>query len=151
MLMIAILLTSVFTLYAQAQQWYMITDTGVNIAMENVDYLMRSDDAAEFTVVLKNGNPVTGVGSVSFTQLSSIENEVQSEVAEVQCYPNPVKDRMYITGLPAGSRIDIVSLEGKIIKSEETVGKETELYVADLPKGMYILRTISSTLKFVKY
>lgn len=134
-----------------ALQWYMVTDAGVNIAMENVDYLMRADDSVDFTVVLKNGSPVTGVGSVSFEQQSTTENRVPDVVADVHYYPNPVTDRLCISGVPAGNRVEIVSLDGKLMKSVESGGSEITLPVADLPHGTYLLRTANSTLKFLKH
>lgn len=151
LLLVAVLYSSVFMFDGHASlRWYMNTDTGVSIAMENVDYLMRVDDSSAFTVVLKGGNSVTGVSSVSFSQESSTATDM-TVLSEVRCYPNPVTDRLCISGVPAGNRVEIVSLDGKLMKSVESGGSEITLPVADLPQGTYLLRTANSTMKFLKH
>lgn len=151
MLLVAVLYSFVFMFDGHASlHWYMNTDTGVSIAMENVDYLMRVDDSSAFTVVLKGGNSVTGVSSVSFSQESSTATDM-TVLSEVRCYPNPVTDRLCISGVPAGNRVEIVSLDGKLMKSVESGGSEITLPVADLPHGTYLLRTANSTMKFLKH
>lgn len=134
-----------------ASQWYMITDTGVKIEMTNVDYLMRTDNSTKFSVVLKNGNPVTGVSSVSFDQQISTGNHNPVIATKVHFYPNPVNDHLCVSGVPTGNRIEIVSLQGKVLKSVKSKGMDIILSVADLPQGIYLLRTASTTLKFIKY
>ena len=149
--LIAALWVSICAIDAYATlQWRMITDTGVNIAMEDVDYLMRTDDSVQFTVVIKNGDPITEISSVSFIQQSSTGNKQPAVAVDIHYYSNPVTDRLNISGIPAGTRVEIVSLEGKIMKSIESNGAEIVLSVANLPQGTYLLRTASSTLKFVK-
>ena len=102
-----------------ASQWYMITDTGVKIEMTNVDYLMRTDNSTKFSVVLKNGNPVTGVSSVSFDQQISTGNHNPVIATKVHFYPNPVNDHLCVSGVPTGNRIEIVSLQGNTSITED--------------------------------
>ncbi len=37
-------------------RWYMDTDTGKSVAMDEVEYLLRSDNSTDFSVVVKNGD-----------------------------------------------------------------------------------------------
>ncbi len=97
------------------------------------------------------GNPVTKVNSVSFDQQLPIGGKGPETTTEVSYYPNPVTDHLCINGVPAGNCVDIISLEDKIMRSMESNGTDIILSVADLPKGTYLLRTASSTLKFIKY
>lgn len=41
-------------------RWYMDTDTGKSVAMDEVEYLLRSDNSTDFSVVVKNGDYYRG-------------------------------------------------------------------------------------------
>lgn len=130
-------------------RWYMNTDTGVSVAMDEVDYLLRSDGSAEFSIVVKQGNPVVGVHRVTFDkkQATGIETEA---VEQVRLYPNPVQEMLRMSGLSAGSVVEIVALDGRVVKRVEASGSDLSIPVADLSSGSYLLRTANTTLKFIK-
>lgn len=130
-------------------QWYMDTDNGESIAMSEVEYLLRSDGAADFSVVVRNGNPVVGVHRVTFSkkQATGIES---GSAGQVRIYPNPVQDNLCLSGLSEGSRVEIVALDGRVVKSVVATGADVSISVADLSQGSYLLKTAGSTLKFIK-
>lgn len=138
------------TLCAQAaEQWYMNTDTGVSVAMDEVDYLLRSDDSTHFSVIIKNGNPVVDVQRVTFSKKQA--TEVDDVVAEqVRIYPNPVQESLHMSGLSEGCRVEIVALDGRVVKSVVATGSKVSILVNDLPQGSYLLKTAGTTLKFIK-
>lgn len=130
-------------------QWYMNTDTGVSIAMDEVDYLLRSDNSTQFSVVVKNGDPVVGVQRVTFSKKQSTEVG-DAVVAQVRIYPNPVQENLHMSGLREGSRVEIVALDGRVVKRMEAAGSELSIPVSDLSAGSYLLKTADTTLKFIK-
>lgn len=130
--------------------WYINTDTGVSVAMDDVDYMIRADDAEKFTIVLKNGETIEGVGSVSFIEHEESGNRQLETVSEVRFYPNPVTDYLHITGVQSGTSLKVVSLDGSVVKSLVTDSPEVFLSVSDLSHGTYILHVAERTLKFVK-
>lgn len=151
LLLVAVLCISLVAVHATASsQWYISTDTGMNMAINDVDYFMRVDDSARFTIVMKDGNTVTGVSSVVVSQLQSVGQHMSDNYAEIRIYPNPVKDRIFISGITEGLQIDVISLGGKLMKSIKSEGSEIVLTVSDLPQGTYLLRTANSTFKFIK-
>lgn len=130
-------------------QWYMNTDTGVSIAMDEVDYLLRSDNSTDFSVVVKNGDPVVGVQRVTFDKKQSTGVETGKEV-HVRVYPNPVQENLHMSGLSEGSRVEIVALDGRVIKRVDATGCELSIPISDLSAGSYLLKTADTTLKFIK-
>lgn len=130
-------------------QWYMNTDTGVSIAMDEVDYLLRSDNSTQFSVVVKNGDPVVGVQRVTFSKKQSTEVG-DAVVAQVRVYPNPVQECLHMSGLSEGSRVEIIALDGRVVKRVEAAGSELSIPVSDLSAGSYLLKTADTTLKFIK-
>lgn len=130
-------------------QWYMNTDTGVSVAMDEVDYLLRSDGSTEFSVVVKHGEPVVGVHRVTFDKKQA--TGVEPGIAEpVRLYPNPVQETLCMSGLSTGCVVEIVALDGRVLKRVEASGGNLSIPVADLSPGSYLLRTANSTLKFIK-
>jgi hypothetical protein len=71
-------------------------------------------------------------------------------------YPNPVLDWLTVSlGKTEGKKdIAVYEATGKPFKTHETLGKEVNLYVADYPTGMYIVKVSTSkavgVLKFIK-
>ena len=117
--------------------------------MDEVDYLLRSDNSTDFSVVVKNGDPVVGVQRVTFDKKQSTGVETGKEV-QVRVYPNPVQENLHMRGLSEGSRVEIVALDGRVIKRVEATGSELSIPVSDLSAGSYLLKTADTTLKFIK-
>ena len=79
---------------------------------------------------------------------SGINNQ---EVPQLRIYPNPVKDRIMITGVSdlESSEAEVFNLSGVKVKSLKIEQKEMD--VSDLPKGYYILQIRNRIpAKFVK-
>ena len=73
----------------------------------------------------------------------------------VSLYPNPVKDKLFITDLTAEEHtIQIISPIGAIIKTIKTLGPEIEIDLNGLPNGVYNIRISnrngSTTKKIIK-
>ncbi|WEK68980.1 MAG: T9SS type A sorting domain-containing protein [Candidatus Chryseobacterium colombiense] len=57
---------------------------------------------------------------------------------ELQIYPNPVKDNLYIKNdLKLNSKVSVVDMSGKIVKI--FAGKSESYNLSDLPKGTYMI------------
>lgn len=130
-------------------RWYMDTDTGKSVAMDEVEYLLRSDNSTDFSVVVKNGDPVVGVHRVTFSKKQSTGME-SGRAEQVRIYPNPVQESLHMSGLSEGCWVEIVALDGRVVKSVVATGGDLSLPVTDLMPGSYLLKTAGSTLKFIK-
>ncbi|SFN57716.1 Por secretion system C-terminal sorting domain-containing protein [Chryseobacterium oleae] len=70
---------------------------------------------------------------------------------EFSTYPNPVKHTLFFTD--EVSKIEIYSLEGRLLHSDNSTGKHAD--VSELPKGIYLMKAIDKTgntvhKKFIK-
>lgn len=68
-------------------------------------------------------------------------NEVSIQV-QINIFPNPAKDRIYIS-IPKNEKrtiIAILDLQGRLIKSETITDEQSEINVSELPSGMYLLK-----------
>ncbi len=65
-------------------------------------------------------------------------------------YPNPTSDAINISGLPAGSEIQISDLSGKLLVSQRTGNDPATINISRLHQGIYILRSAYGVKKVVK-
>lgn len=82
--------------------------------------------------------------TVALDPALSVEN---IEKNSVKIYPNPVKDMLHISGNPAEKDFEIINSEGRSLMKGNM---RTEINVAKLPKGIYLLKTENSVFKFIK-
>ncbi|AZI31842.1 M1 family aminopeptidase [Kaistella carnis] len=68
---------------------------------------------------------------------------------ELRIYPNPVKNELYVSGTTKDQPYQIISIEGRLVKSGVLASKQS-LQLNDLPKGVYILKIEDRNLKFIK-
>lgn len=145
---ILLFLTSVLTLSAEEMVWAMNTDTGEQIVLSDVDYLIAADDSKEFSIVLNGGTSIDGVTEVTFSMVSSVsETTIQNDL---QMFPNPVVSTFTLSGHKNGEIINILSLDGKLQKSIKADSEQVTIDVSDLTPDYYLLSTERSTIKFIK-
>ena len=68
---------------------------------------------------------------------------------EMKIYPNPVKDRLSVSGITKDQPYEILSIDGKLIKAGKYSSTKT-IEVQALPKGVYFLKVSNQNLKFIK-
>lgn len=147
-LTILLFFISALVVNAEEQVWTLTTDGGQQIAVADVDYLIASDNSKEFSVVLKGGSTIDAVKEVSFMLTSGVE-VVEIEDA-LKMYPNPVESVFNLSGCKTGMNINILSLDGKLLKCIVVESDNTTVDVTDLAPGYYLLSTDCSTIKFIK-
>jgi len=75
----------------------------------------------------------TNVGDTWNQSLSIDENEL----LDVSIYPNPTNGRVYFSGLKSETKIEVFSIEGKLLKSFNTIEDYIDI---DLASGLYFLK-----------
>ena len=68
---------------------------------------------------------------------------------EMKIYPNPVKDRLSVSGINKDQPYEILSIDGKLIEAGKYSSTKT-IEVQALPKGVYLLKVSNQNLKFIK-
>jgi polyhydroxybutyrate depolymerase len=81
-----------------------------------------------------------------FTLIVGLEEE--NELAQIQVYPNPVKDVLTIaTSASGGFDWNLINVQGQHVKNGSSWNSNGELDCSDLPAGVYSLRVVTSGQK----
>lgn len=134
---------------AETDTTVMVTDSGTEIALNEIDYLLGSDTDDTFSIILrKSSTIIDNVNSVSFKKASGIFNtNYDSKPEVVACRASKT---IYITNLGANKTVTITSMSGVTISSFTSDGTDMQISVSDLNSGCYILNTGTSSVKFIK-
>lgn len=88
----------------------------------------------------------------SYTLKISTDNEEVAPVTAVQVDPNPATDKIVISSLILGHRYELVTTNGKVVKSWKANRSQSTLSVDNLSGGIYWIRDVENrtVTKFVK-
>jgi hypothetical protein len=72
--------------------------------------------------------------------------------ADLELYPNPATDRLYIKGSSAGEPYTIIDITGRAISNGKTAQGTSEINIAGMTPGIYVLKLheVGQVLKFIK-
>lgn len=109
--------------------------------------------------VIYSNDPVTnGCGNfaygevedygVIFTNLSNLATSETEKTKSFNVYPNPVSDKLFVSGISSDEHYEIFSMTGQLLKK----GKTSKLMVDvhDLVKGTYFIKIKNNKEKFIK-
>lgn len=132
-------------------KWYAVADGKTYVAVEDVAFMLFSDDSEEFAIVKNDGSSVTPVLEVTFTQNapSAIENVNNGELA-VSVFPNPVVNELNLKGLSGNVKAQVYSLNGALVIDAKLGQENGRIDVSALAAGTYVLKVKETTVKFVK-
>lgn len=90
--------------------------------------------------------------TVSVSSISNREKYLQNQKTEVhtstpvnvQVWPNPASNNIYLKGVEKASKITIYSLSGQEVKQWQNVNAYQPLNVSSLQKGMYLVKVVHS-------
>lgn len=86
---------------------------------------------------------ITNVRKISFVHTPTAVESVEKNTLVI--YPNPTQDILYINGIEAQA-LRVYDLQGRMLKM--TIG--TEVDVAELPLGTYLLQIGTQVVRFIK-
>ena len=70
------------------------------------------------------------------------------DTTEIKVVPNPTSNRIYISGIQNKTKIDVLSIEGRLVK---TFNLQSDSYLdLELPNGIYLLNLYSNQRQVVK-
>jgi hypothetical protein len=75
---------------------------------------------------------------------------VQSVQIRLDVFPNPVANRLVITGTTEGDRILVNDINGRLLKVSNARTGETQIDVSDLASGIYLIQVNNQVVKIVK-
>jgi hypothetical protein len=102
---------------------------------------------------------LTDVRNLNFNLITSVEKKhlPLKPTGTFQVFPNPVNDVLNIqlpASLPSAGRIEIISMEGKLVYTENISSHSAvfRINLSGLPKGIYLCRVNSGkTIKTAKF
>ena len=144
-----LLLSLALTLQAADKVWCMVTDDGTKIALSRIGFLLVSDQSDAFSIVCNDGEVIYQVASVSFAQgeptgISSVSTEVQQTLKL-----NVASSSLQLRGCQSGTDITIYDVSGKTVR-QEVLPSDGTISIVGLPAGIYVLKTGSASVKFLK-
>jgi outer membrane protein assembly factor BamB len=101
-------------------------------------------DAAGDYILTGTSNCESITDTVTVTVITSVD---QFSGSQIQVYPNPAAEKLFIKGLEGEFSTEIISISGAIVKQEDN---SRELNISDLHSGLYMLRISLEDGVFVK-
>lgn len=106
--------------------------------------VVANETEGSMTVVSKDGFENEGFQEILFTTVPTSVGEM--EIPNVYVFPNPVTNFLYIQGANDSANLLVYDLNGKCLLKE--TGSEVD--VASLSQGTYILQINNQFVKFIK-
>jgi len=120
------------------------------VTMEGFEYSFTFTNMAEIDY-LCSVHPGSMFGTITVSEPLSVADKFATNVS---FYPNPVRDVLTINSLFKLDAYTIYSLDGKKVAQGAATGNISEVSMADLAKGLYMVTvnsgSMSTTLQVVK-
>lgn len=120
--------------------------------VDNVCFLLTSDNTPTLTVVCRDGRLIGGVESIGFRQfdVTGIHTPESKGGQDIQIVGSLVGENISIMGCAPDTEIRIYDLSGHQMKSMKSTGEQLTIYVGDLKGGVYLLKAGTVTIKFAR-
>ena len=80
--------------------------------------------------------------------VDSPQNVADNNIDKLKLYPNPAKDKIYISGLKNAEKISIIDINGKLVYNENFANRSVSKYSIDISKlkqGTYFVKIVSGS------
>lgn len=120
--------------------------------VDNVCFLLASDNTPTLTVVCRDGRVIGGVESVGFRQLDVTGVKMPKVAADgdIQLIGSPISESISIMGCAEGTEIKVYDMAGHQLRTVTATGEQLTINVSDLKSGVYLLKAGTVTIKFAR-
>ena len=150
LLLCAVVMMCVGRIAAQ-EACYVVSDNGHCINVNEVAYMLFTDDSEKFAIVTTNNEVLADAAEVTFSNSvpESVEG-VEAERLAVTLFPNPVTSEIRLQGLRQEAQARILGLDGALLIEATLTPANGRIDVAALAAGVYVLQVNETTVKFIK-
>lgn len=135
------------TVAAMAQShWSLVTDQGLQIPVEHIDYILAADDDDTFAIVTTDGTVTADVLSATFAPSAS-------DISQVQADSQPrfqAHGRLELGNLTPGETVSLLTPDGTPVLRCVAECRDLTIDISHLEPGIYLLSTSRSTVKLHK-
>ncbi|HEX4887515.1 MAG TPA: choice-of-anchor V domain-containing protein [Luteibaculaceae bacterium] len=114
-------------------QWYL---NGQLLPGETNDTLNTSPQDGTYYCTATDQRGLCAAESQSFV-INTVGIASNTPTERIELFPNPANQSVWIKNIPAGSRLQMISVTGQIISEKSLNGTAAELNTSLLPNGMY--------------
>ncbi len=108
------------------------------VAIEGADAISADGGEITITVTSEDGNS-SSVYTITYTVTESTGTAISStSLEDLKVYPSPATTTLTISNV-SGAEINIYSVQGILLKSEQGLNDQTVIDVSDLSPGLYVL------------
>lgn len=152
LLLCALFVMCIGRISAQSEEpvWHVATDTHQYIPLSEVSYLLFADNNDVFSIVKSNGEIVSDVRSVRFSNVPLSVEGVESEKVDLSIFPNPVVSQLTLQGLRANATVKVFSMDGATLIDTVVTPTGNSVDVSSLAAGVYLLQVNETMVKFIK-
>lgn len=153
--LILVLLLATHASQGFAQQLVVKLTNGTEVARALNQVRKLTFDPGQVSVVLQTGNSesyaMQQVQKLYFESLTSGTADNINPFQQVNLYPNPASDIVYLSGLPQGvSHAFIYSFEGRQLLSASVSPEANSINLRSLKPGIYMLVLDSRAIKLIR-
>ena len=124
------------------------SDIAVATVDENGEVVAVKEGTATITVTTADGNK-TATCTVTVKKDDVSNDAIDGN--SFRAYPNPTDGMITVTGLTTGQQVRIYTLTGtQVAIHTATADGKMEIDLSTLPRGTYILKTITETVKVIR-
>lgn len=150
LLLCAVVMMCVGRVAAQ-EVWYVVSDNGHCVNVNEVAYMLFTDDSEKFAIVTTSDDILAGIGEVTFsTAIPESVEGVDAERLAVTLFPNPVTSELRLQGLRQEAQARVLGLDGALLIEATLTPANGRIDVSSLAAGVYMLQVNGTTVKFIK-
>lgn len=153
LLCIAIVMMCASRLSAQVtvKQWYLVADNTTYLPINDVDFLLSTNDDPALSVVKKDGSVIYPVIEITFSQSDPTGiDEVVSGNSESSMKVRLVDSQITLQGLREKTDARVYSSGGALLINAKLNPGDATIDVTGLEAGVYVLKVNKAAVKFIK-
>jgi PKD repeat protein len=103
-----------------------------------IKYVAPGDYDVKLIVVNSYGSDT--IIKTEYIHVDSLATGIETyNPGDINLYPNPVKNKLFISSNNNIQSVNIINISGQVVKKQECNAKQIEINIIDLPDGIYII------------